>query len=572
MRTSQFLLATLKETPADAELQSHRLMLRAGMIRKLGAGIYTWLPLGLRVLRKVEMIIREEMDRIGAQELLMPSMQPAELWQESGRWEQYGAELLRITDRHHNEFCYGPTHEEVITDIARRELHSYKQLPITLYQIQTKFRDEIRPRFGVMRGREFLMKDAYSFHLDEASLQKTYEDMFEAYSRIFSRLGLTFRPVYADNGTMGGNVSQEFQVLAESGEDLIAYSDESDYAANVETAEYLTQEVENKEAMVDKQIIDTPHCKTIEEICKFCHLPPEKTVKTLIVKGSQTPLVALILRGDHTLNTLKAATLKEVASPLTMVDESEVKTILNCGFGSLGPVNLEMPIIVDHDAACVKNFSCGANIEAKHFINVNWGRDATYHQKAHLRKVMEGDLSPDKKGKLKLARGIEVGQIFQLGKKYSESMNAIVLNEKGEKIHLIMGCYGIGVTRTVAAAIEQHHDEKGILWPQGIAPFQIAMVSLFANKSERVRLASESIYQQLLNAGHEVLYDDRDERPGVKFADMELIGIPHRIVVSEKGLDNHTIEYKGRQDQEVQHIPQAELMKFLHDKLLLNSN
>ncbi len=568
MRVSQFLLATLKETPSDAELISHQLMLRAGMIRKLGSGIYSWLPLGLRVLRKVENIVREEMDRIDAQEILMPSIQPAELWEESARWEKYGAELLRITDRHENRFCYGPTHEEVITDLARREIHSYKQLPLTLYQIQTKFRDEIRPRFGVMRAREFLMKDAYSFHIDTDSLQQTYNAMYEAYNRIFSRLGLDFRAVYADTGAIGGNLSQEFQVLAQSGEDLIAYSDQSDYAANIDTATNQHSPKKNAEKELPLETVDTPNSKTIEAVCKFLKMPAEKTVKTLLVRGTDTPIVALILRGDHILNPTKAEKLSQIAAPLTFVEESQAQKQLGCSFGSLGPVKLDMPILVDRDAAEVVNFCCGANQEEKHFINVNWNRDAKWTDVVDIRNVIEGDLSPDGKGHLKFARGIEVGQIFQLGTKYSDSMKATVLNENGDKIPLVMGCYGIGISRTVAAAIEQNHDEKGIIWPEPMAPFQIALVSLFANKSERVRLASESLYEKLSGAGFEVLFDDRNERPGVKFADLELIGIPHRLVISEKGLDKGTIEYKGRRDQEAQHINQTEIVKFIHDKIM----
>lgn len=567
MRASNFLLATVKETPADAELISHQLMLRAGMIRKLSAGIYSWLPLGIRVLQKVEQVVREEMNRTGAQEMLMPSIQPAELWHETNRWDQYGASLLRITDRHGNEFCYGPTHEEVITDIARRELKSYKQLPINLYQIQTKFRDEIRPRFGVMRSREFLMKDAYSFHINDESLVETFNQMHDAYSKIFSRLGLTFRAVIADSGEIGGNLSQEFQVLAQSGEDLIAYSDESDYAANLETATYLHQSTKNNETLNEKKIVDTPNTKAIDAVSKLLDLPVEKTVKTLIVRGTATPLVALILRGDHTLNEIKAAKLDEVASPLTFVEEDEVKQKLRCGFGSLGPDGLDLPIIADWSAADVIDFCCGANIEDKHFLNVNWDRDAKYLKTADLRNVEEGDPSPDGKGTLKFTRGIEVGHIFQLGTKYSESMKATVLNEKGEPIPMAMGCYGIGISRTVAAAIEQHHDDRGIIWPEAMAPFQIALVSLFADKSEKVRLAAESLYKQLLDAGYDVLYDDRNERPGSKFADMELIGIPHRIVVSGKSLDNGTLEYKGRKDKEATHIPQAEILDFLNSKI-----
>ncbi len=567
MRVSQFLLATLKETPTDAELVSHRLMLRAGMIRKLGSGIYSWLPLGLRVLKKVENIVREEMDRIDAQEILMPSIQPAELWIESARWEKYGAELLRITDRHEHQFCYGPTHEEVITDLARREIHSYKQLPLTLYQIQTKFRDEIRPRFGVMRAREFLMKDAYSFHLDTKSLQKTYDKMYEAYTRIFSRLGLDFRAVYADTGAIGGDTSQEFQVLAQSGEDLIAYSDQSDYAANIDTATNLHMPKKSDEKELPLEKVDTPNTKTIEAVCKLLKMPAEKTIKTLLVRGADTPIVALIVRGDHVLNETKAEKLPQVAAPLTFVEESEAQKQLGCTFGSLGVVKLDMPIIVDRDAAEIVNFCCGANEEEKHFINVNWNRDANWTEVADIRNVVEGDVSPDEKGHLKFARGIEVGQIFQLGTKYSESMNATVLDENGKPIPLEMGCYGIGISRTVAAAIEQNHDDKGIIWPEAMAPFQIAIVSLFANKSERVRIAAEAIYTKLTDAGFEVLFDDRDERPGVKFADMELIGIPHRIVISEKGLDKATIEYKGRQDQEAQHIDQTKIINFLENQI-----
>jgi prolyl-tRNA synthetase len=562
MRVSQYLLPTLKETPGEAELASHKLMLRAGLIRKLASGIYTWLPLGLRVLQKVEAIVREEMNRAGASELLMPSIQPAELWQESGRWDQYGPLLLRITDRHKHEFCYGPTHEEIITALVRYEIKSYKQLPITLYQIQTKFRDEIRPRFGIMRAREFLMKDAYSFHLDDASLQKTYEAMFDAYSRIFSRLGLTFKAVRADTGEMGGKFSHEFHVLAQSGEDAIASSDGSDYAANLEMAEALppSPSTEKLEALT---VVDTPHEKTIEEVSKSLKVSAQKTVKTLIVLGSKAPLVALVLRGDHSLNVCKASKLEEVAKPLTFASDADAKTILGCDYGSLGPVKLSIPVIADRDAAVLTNFVCGANRNGKHYMNANWDRDAKFLKTVDLRNTVEGDLSPDGKGHLNIVRGIEVGHIFQLGTKYSEAMKAVVLNEQGQMIPMIMGCYGIGVSRVVAAAIEQFHDEKGIIWPRPIAPFDIALISLFADKSESVKKASDALYQQLQQAGFDVLYDDRAERPGVKFADMELIGIPHRLVVSEKTLAQSVVEYKGRTDKDSQLIKIEDLVTFL---------
>jgi prolyl-tRNA synthetase len=564
MRTSKFLLATLKETPSDAEVISHKLMLRAGMIRKLGAGLYTWLPLGLRVLHKVEKIVREEMDKAGAQEILMPAIQPAELWRESERWDLYGAELLRIVDRHKRDFCFGPTHEEIITNLARHELQSYKQLPMTLYQIQTKFRDEIRPRFGVMRAREFLMKDAYSFHTDEASLQETYTKMYETYSRIFTRMELKFRAVVADTGAMGGNLSQEFQVLADSGEDAIAYSDKSDYAANIEMAEAIAPKESRSKPTAEIKIINTPQQKTIEEVCSFLKTPTNKAIKTLLVYGKKTtPMVALILRGDHKLNETKVSKLLQIATPLSFVTEEDAQFKVGCSFGSLGPIDLSVPIIVDHAAAQLTDFVCGANQEDKHYINANWERDVELTEVADIRDIVEGDPSPDGKGHLKIARGIEVGQIFQLGTKYSKSMNATVLGEDGKAIPMMMGCYGIGISRTVAAAIEQYHDDKGIIWPEAIAPFQIAIVPIAMNKSERVRLASESLYKKLVTAGYEVLFDDRNERPGVMFADMELIGIPHRLVISERGLDQGTIEYKGRCDTESQHIKNNELEKFL---------
>lgn len=546
MRTSKFLLATLRETPAEAEVISHKLMLRAGMIRKLAAGLYTWLPLGLRVLKKVEKIIREEMARIDALEILMPAIQPAELWIESERWDAYGDQLLKIKDRHEHAFCFGPTHEEVVTHLARNELRSYKQLPLTLYQIQTKFRDEIRPRFGVMRGREFMMKDAYSFHLDEDSLKKTYDAMYEAYGRIFSRLGLKFRAVLADTGNIGGSTSHEFQVLANSGEDLIAYSDASDYAANIEMAEALELPTEIQNSNNPMQTVATPGQYTIDEVATFLKINPKQILKTLIVKGSEAPWVALVLRGDHELNEIKVAKLSQIASPLTFINSHEFAEVLGCEAGSIGPVDLKMPIIADRDAIGVKDFVCGANTNDKHLINVNWQRDLPVPQIADLRKVQEGDLSPDGKGKLQFARGIEVGQVFQLGKKYSHTMHATVLNETGKAVEMYMGCYGIGVSRTVAAAIEQNHDEQGIIWPDPIAPFQIVLIPMSLHKSYRVREAAEKIYQQLLDVGFDVLLDDRKERAGVLFADMDLIGIPHRIIISESGLDNGTVEYKNR--------------------------
>lgn len=568
MRTSHYLLSTLKETPADAELLSHKLMLRAGMIRKLSSGLYTWLPLGLRILQKVEVVVREEMNRSGAQEILLPTIMPADLWKETGRWDQYGSELLKITDRHKREFCYGPTHEEAITELARHELHSYKQLPIILYQIQTKFRDEIRPRFGVMRAREFLMKDAYSFHLDEKSLQKTYDLMFATYTRIFSRLGLNFRAVIADTGAIGGNISQEFQVIAQSGEDIIAYSDTSNYAANIQMAEAIPTTLNKATAtQAELEIVDTIGQKTIAAVCSFLKIPEKQSVKTLLVRGTKTPFVALVLRGDHKLNETKAAKLPQVATPLSFANEQEVQEELGCGFGSLGPVDLPLPIIVDHSAAQLTNFVCGANTDGKHYLNANWKRDAIPTEICDLRNVVAGDPSPDDKGKLKIARGIEVGQIFQLGTKYSAAMHATVLNETGKSIPMLMGCYGIGISRTVAAAIEQFHDEKGIIWPTAMAPFQIAIVPIAMYKSTRVRLATETLYTKLSNSGYEVLLDDRNERPGAMFADMELIGIPHRLVISENNLDNGTIEYKGRQDHASQQIKNEDLEKFLREKL-----
>ncbi|MCU7853187.1 MAG: proline--tRNA ligase [Candidatus Thiodiazotropha sp. (ex Monitilora ramsayi)] len=564
MRTSQFPLHTVKETPADAETASHQLMLRAGLIRKLAAGLYTWLPLGLRVLRKVEHIVREEMDRAGALEVLMPTVQPAELWQESGRWEQYGPELLRMHDRHNRDFCYGPTHEEIITDLARNELRSYKQLPVNFYQIQTKFRDEIRPRFGVMRAREFLMKDAYSFHADQDSLQATYEVMHQTYSRIFSRCGLDFRPVAADTGSIGGSASHEFHVLADSGEDAIAFSTDSDYAANVELAEAVAPAGERPAPGSEMTLVDTPDARTIQELVEQFDQPIEQTVKTLVVKAAEemdADLVALLVRGDHDLNEIKADKLPQIASPLCFADEAEIRAAIGAGPGSLGPVNLPIPCIVDRSVAKMADFSAGANQDGKHYFAINWERDLPAPiEIADLRNVNEGDPSPDGKGNLTIARGIEVGHIFQLGKKYSDALNATVLDENGKAVVMTMGCYGIGVTRVVAAAIEQHHDDKGITWPAGLAPFQVAICPMKMNKSQRVKETVEKLYAELEAAGIDVLLDDRDVRPGFMFSDMELIGIPHRIVVGEKSLDEGKVEYRGRKDAENSFLPLDEIV------------
>jgi prolyl-tRNA synthetase len=563
MRTSQVLIATVKETPADAEVISHQLMLRAGLIRKLAAGLYTWLPMGLRTLRKVEKIVRQEMDRAGAQEVLMPAVQPAELWQESERWDKYGPELLRFHDRHQREFCFGPTHEEVITDLIRNELRSYKQLPSNFYQIQTKFRDEIRPRFGIMRAREFLMKDAYSFHLDEDSLQATYKVMHEAYCRIFDRIGLEYRPVQADTGSIGGHQSHEFHVLADSGEDAIAFSSESNYAANVELAPASTPATAHPSAQQLLQTIETPGQHSIEQVSDFLQVAPQQCVKTLLVNGHEGNVIALVLRGDHELNTIKAEKLDGIAAPLSFASETAVREVAGCAPGSLGPVGLEIPVFVDHSAAALADFVCGANQDGKHLTGVNWGRDCPQPASVDIRNVVEGDPSPDGKGTLQIKRGIEVGHIFQLGKKYSEAMQATVLDAQGKAVVLTMGCYGIGVSRVVAAAIEQNHDDKGIIWPDSIAPFQIAILPMNLQRSQAVRDASEVLYTELKEMGFDVLLDDRNERPGVMFADMELIGIPHRIVIGDRGLANGVIEYKGRRDSESREIPRPELLAFL---------
>lgn len=566
MRTSQYLLSTLKETPADAEVISHQLMLRAGMIRKLASGLYTWLPTGLRVLKKVENIVREEMNNAGAIEVSMPVVQPADLWQESGRWEQYGPELLRFVDRGERPFVLGPTHEEVITDLIRNELNSYKQLPLNFFQIQTKFRDEVRPRFGVMRSREFLMKDAYSFHTSQESLQETYDTMYAAYSKIFSRMDLDFRAVQADTGSIGGSASHEFQVLAQSGEDDVIFSDSSDFAANIEFAEALAPKAPRAAATQEMTLVDTPNAKTIAELVEQFNLPIEKTVKTLLVKaeeGASAPLIALLVRGDHELNEVKAEKLPQVASPLTFATEEEIRALVNAGPGSLGPVNLPIPVVIDRTVAAMSDFSAGANIDGKHYFGINWDRDVATPEVADIRNVVAGDPSPDGKGTLLIKRGIEVGHIFQLGTKYSEALNAAVQGEDGRNQILTMGCYGIGVTRVVAAAIEQNHDDRGIIWPDAIAPFQVAILPMNMHKSYRVQELAEKLYADLRAQGIEVLMDDRKERPGVMFADMELIGIPHTVVIGDRNLDNDDIEYKYRRSGEKQMIKTGDVLDYL---------
>jgi len=569
MRTTQFPLNTVKETPADAEIASHQLMIRAGLIRKLAAGLYSWLPLGLRVLRKVEKITREEMEKAGALEVLMPALQPAELWQETGRWEQYGPELARLKDRHDRDFCLGPTHEEIITDLARNEIKSYKQLPITYYQVQTKFRDEIRPRFGVMRSREFIMKDAYSFHLDQDSLQKTYDVMYQAYSNIFNHLGLKFRAVIADSGSIGGAVSHEFHVLADSGEDAIAFSTGSDYAANIEKAEAVMPSGSRGPATANMQLIDTPNQHSIEDVSHFLAISATQCLKTLIVKGEDQGLVALLLRGDHELNKIKAEKIDGVAMPLEFASEDDIKSACKCKPGSIGPLGLTIPIIADRSVMLMSDFVCGANEDGKHYQGVNWERDLPVPDHiADIRTVVEGDPSPDGKGEITLARGIEVGHIFQLGTKYSAAMKAGVINECGKNQIMLMGCYGIGISRVVAAAIEQNHDDKGIIWPANLAPFQVALCPMNMHKSERLKAASEQLYQDLQAAGIDVLFDDRKVRAGFMFSDMELIGIPHCIIVGDRGLDSGTVEYKGRTAQENEEIPFAGIIDFLKAKLV----
>lgn len=566
MRTSQYLLSTLKETPADAEVISHQLMLRAGMIRKLASGLYTWLPTGYRVLKKVENIVREEMNNAGAIEISMPVVQPADLWQESGRWEQYGPELLRFVDRGDRPFVLGPTHEEVITDLVRNELSSYKQLPLNLFQIQTKFRDEVRPRFGVMRSREFIMKNAYSFHTSQESLQVTYDAMYDAYSRAFSRMGLNFRAVQADTGSIGGSASHEFQVLAQSGEDDIVFSTDSEYAANIEFAEAVAPTLGRAEAKEEMRLVNAPNAKTIAELLEQFNLPIEKTVKTLLVKAtpeSGHTLIALLVRGDHELNEVKVEKLEQVASPLTFATEAEICDIVGTGPCSLGPVNMPIPVIIDRTVAAMSDFAAGANQDGKHFFGVNWERDVALPQVADIRNVVEGDASPDGKGTLLIKRGIEVGHIFQLGTKYSQALQASVQGEDGRNQILTMGCYGIGVTRAVAAAIEQNHDDRGIIWHDAIAPFQVAILPMNMHKSFRVKALAEDIYQQLRAKGIDVLLNDRKERPGVMFADMELIGVPHTIVIGDRNLDNDEIEYKYRRDGEKKMIKVGEIVDFL---------
>lgn len=574
MRASQFLIATQKETPADAEVISHQLMLRAGLIRKLASGLYNWMPMGLRVLRKVENIVREEMDKAGAQELLMPVVQPAELWEESGRWQQYGGELLRINDRHNRDFCLGPTHEEVITDLARNELSSYKQLPVNFYQIQTKFRDERRPRFGIMRAREFLMKDAYSFHADQDSLDTTYQAMYQAYTNIFNRLGLNFRAVQADSGSIGGSASHEFHVLADSGEDDIAFSTSSNYAANIELAEALAPQGERAAPKGDMTEIATPNQKTIEDVSAFLSLENKDVLKTLIVLGAveegskdPAPLIALVLRGDHTLNEIKAEKIEAIASPLTFASEEQVKETLGASVGSIGPVGLSIPVYIDRSAALNANFVCGANKDGAHLTSVNWEKDLPLENIVDLRNVQEGDISPDGEGTIEIKRGIEVGHIFKLGTKYSQAMNATVLNENGKATIMEMGCYGIGVSRVVAAAIEQNYDDKGIIWPTSIAPFALALIPLNMHKSDIVAKKTEELYEALKALNIDVFMDDRNERPGSKFADIELIGLPHRIVISDRGIKNGTLEYKGRCDSDNQDIPLESAVEFIVTKL-----
>ncbi|WP_166838083.1 proline--tRNA ligase [Rheinheimera pleomorphica] len=573
MRSSQYLLSTVKETPADAEVISHKLMLRAGMIRRVASGMYTYLPTGVRVLRKVEQIVREEMNKAGAIEVLMPMVQPAELWQESGRWDKMDAELLRFKDRHTRDYVLGPTHEEVITDLVRREITSYKQLPLNLYQIQTKFRDERRPRFGVMRAREFLMKDAYSFHLSQDSLQQTYDAMFQAYCNIFTRLGLDFRPVLADTGAIGGSMSHEFHVLAASGEDAIAFSDSSDYAANIEMAEAIAPAGERPEASQPLTEVATPNAKTVAEVAALLGQDIKQVSKTLIVYGVKgdddktQPLVALVLRGDHELNEIKAEKLAQVQSPLVFASEEEIRTAIGAGPGSLGPVGMTLPLIVDRSAAHLVDFSCGANKDGFHLTGVNWDRDIQNYSVADLRNIVEGDPSPCGNGKLVIKRGIEVGHIFQLGDRYSQALKAGVLNEEGKHQIMTMGCYGVGVSRIIAAAIEQNHDDFGIIWPDAIAPFHIALIPMNMHKSVRIEEATVRLYNELTAAGFEVLFDDRKERPGVMFADMELMGIPHSIVIGERNLDNQQVEYKNRRTGEKEMLDIPSVVAAMQQKL-----
>ncbi|HEY2035864.1 MAG TPA: proline--tRNA ligase [Steroidobacteraceae bacterium] len=567
MRLSQYPINTAKETPADAEVLSHQLMLRAGLIRREAAGLYSWLPMGLRTLRKAETIIREEMNRAGALEMIMPVFQPGELWQESGRWSDYGPELLRFKDRHERDFVAGPTHEEVITDIVRRDIKSYRQLPVNFYQVQTKFRDEIRPRFGVMRAREFIMKDAYSFHVDAASLEQGYRAMYDAYTRIFTRMGLDFRAVRADSGPIGGDVSQEFHVLAASGEDAIVFSDEGDYAANLEAAAALPPQDPRPAPRQAMAKVPTPGARTIEEVSRMLAVEASRCLKTLLVDGSENDIVALVLRGDHDLNALKAQRLPGVAKPLRMAGAERIAGATGAPAGYIGPVGLRCRIYADHAALALADFVCGANEKDMHLTGVNWERDLPAAAAADIRNVREGDPSPSGRGHLKIARGIEVGHIFQLGSKYSEPLKAKVLTESGNEVTLLMGCYGIGVTRVVAAAIEQNHDERGIIWPEPLAPFQVVLVPLNLQKSTRVSEVAERLYSELTASGLEVLYDDRDARPGVKFADAELLGIPHRLVVGERGLEAGRLEYRHRRDSESTEFPVDEALDFIKARM-----
>ncbi|EDP57283.1 proline--tRNA ligase [Vibrio sp. AND4] len=570
MRTSNYLLSTLKETPNDAEVVSHQLMLRAGMIRKLASGLYTWLPTGLRVLRKVENIVRQEIDNAGAVETLMPVVQPFELWEETGRSEKMGPELLRFTDRHTRPFVLSPTAEEVITSLVRNEVSSYKQLPLNLYQIQTKFRDERRPRFGVMRAREFCMMDAYSFDIDKEGLEKSYQAMHDAYCKAFDRMGLEYRPVLADSGAIGGSGSQEFHVLAESGEDLIAFSTESDYAANIEKAEAAAPAFERAQPTQEMTLVDTPNAKTIAELVEQHGLSVEKTVKTLFVKASEevdADIIALIVRGDHELNEVKAENLPQVASPLEMATEEEMRALIGAGAGSLGPVGLKLPFIVDRSVAVMSDFAAGANIDGKHYFGINWGRDVELGQIEDLRNVVEGDPSPCGQGTLMLKRGIEVGHIFQLGNVYSQAMNCGVLGPDGKNVILEMGCYGIGVSRVVASAIEQNHDKYGIIWPDALAPFQVAIVPMNMHKSEEVKEAAEKLYAELTAMGVEVLFDDRKERPGVMFSDMELIGIPHTIVIGDRSMKEGNFEYKNRRSGEKTAVAMTDIVEHVKAQL-----
>jgi len=564
MRFTEFGLTTLKEIPAEAEIVSHQLMLRAGLIRRLASGLFTWMPLGLRVMRKVEDVVRREMNKAGALEMVMPAVQPAELWQESGRWDEYGPLLLRIRDRHDREYCFGPTHEEVITDLARRELKSYKQLPVNFYQIQTKFRDEIRPRFGVMRAREFIMKDAYSFDIDQASLEKSYQKMHAAYSAIFAGLGLKFRIVDADSGEIGGSRSQEFHVLANSGEDAIAYCDDDGYASNVETAATFPFDEKAPAATQDLQKVETPQIKTIEALAEFLKVTREQTLKVLIVDGDDGP-VALALRGDHELNAVKAQRLTGVASPIQMADAGTIRKATGCDTGFAGPIGLDIPIYFDHASRQMSDFVCGANETDMHYTGVNFGRDVDLPETVDIRNVVDGDLTPGGKGTLSIARGIEVGHIFQLGTKYSKAMGATVQDSSGAETPMVMGCYGIGVTRIVAAAIEQNHDDKGIIWPEQLAPFDVVLIPINMQRSEPLREAAEQLYSELQDMGLEVLFDDRAARPGVKFADAELIGIPHRVVISERGLESNELEYRHRRDSEPRMLKRDAALKLLRD-------